>query len=368
MIPSPGSLARELETQCRECGRCAQWCPLLKARGLPGPLAGQYNSAPGAVTDMAFDCSLCGLCTRVCPQGLSPMEFFQTLRDRTGQGPMQPTPAQRRRLFHERVGRSSLLAWHGLPPGCRTVFFPGCALAGFRPHTVMALFHRLRSRLPDMGLVLDCCASPSRSLGRIRAFERIFDHLIQSLTRQGVTRILTACPNCHRVFKEAAPRLQVDTVFEILAQSTLPAPVYPGPRVTLHDPCVLREEPGIHQAVRTLVRKMGLDLQEMNPHGPDTLCCGQGGGGIPLPLSAAWTGHVRDQAHGLPILTYCAGCTQALSTTGPTLHLLDLFTGTPPSAPTPTATGSRPYLRRLGLKARLMAKPSPRHKTAVTPE
>ena len=47
--------------------------------------------------------------------------------------------------------------------------------------------------------------------------------------------------------------------------------------MVIHDPCAIRHEIPVHEAVRALVRNQGLPVEEMPHHGAKTLCCGEGG-------------------------------------------------------------------------------------------
>jgi Fe-S oxidoreductase len=52
-------------------------------------------------------------------------------------------------------------------------------------------------------------------------------------------------------------------------------------RVTYHDPCYLGRHSNIYDAPRDILRSIpGIELVEMPDYGPDSLCCGGGGGRI----------------------------------------------------------------------------------------
>ena len=185
-------------------------------------------------------------------------------------------------LGYEKRGHSSLFAWYP-PTPARTVFFPGCTLPGTRPRVTWRFFETLRELEPKMAMVLDCCHKPSHDLGRQSYFFQQFRSIRDRLQAFGVERIIVACPSCHKVFRKYGEGLTVATVYEVLAEyqdrmhsrmhsrihSRMPEEAAPAsPRttvqVTVHDPCPLRDQAGVHQAVRSLLTARGYDIREMS--------------------------------------------------------------------------------------------------------
>ena len=281
---------------------------------------------------------MCGLCATVCPRGLDPAALFLSLRRKAPRPPARLSGL----LRHESVSASALLRLHLIPPGCRTVFFPGCGLAGTRPATTRRTFEALSSLVPKLGLVLDCCLRPSHDTGCSERFSRRFGALTERLHRAGVKRILAACPGCLSILAQNRKGIAVGTVYEVLAESPvtrLPDGL-PGP-FRVHDPCSARRESGLHEAVRRIVRKSGAGIVELPRSREKTLCCGKGCG-VNDPAAAAL---IAREAGGLPIVTYCAGCAEALCAR----HVLDLLfppAGTAPVFPYPAAYAQRYLLKR----------------------
>ncbi len=51
-----------------------------------------------------------------------------------------------------------------------------------------------------------------------------------------------------------------------------------GESATFHDPCQQIRRGGLEEKPRILMRALGMELREMDPHGLDAFCCGGGGG------------------------------------------------------------------------------------------
>lgn len=341
---------------CIECGLCQKNCRFLQQYGSPGQIALQRSQDPD-VLRTSFECSLCWLCTAVCPKDIDPAAMFGAMRRQvqaTGKGMFDKHSTI---LRYERWGASPAVSWYGLPEGCDTVLFPGCAMAGSRSEQVMQLYRHLRQSIPALGIVLDCCTKPSHDLGRSDYFSTMFGALRGALEAQGVKQVLVACPSCYRVWKEFGGRISVRSIYEEMAETGPLQKVSSPVAITIHDPCPTRYDVAIHAAVRHLVTAMGFSLREMKHHGKKTICCGEGGAAcyIAPDFAGNWTETRAKEAEGSYMVTYCAGCTHFLGRLSPVGHLVDLFFD-----PDKTLAGKEritrspiTWLKRLRLKRKL---------------
>jgi Fe-S oxidoreductase len=320
-------LAKEINEKCTECSLCQKECTFLQKYGNPKAIADKVHSTDGKGQDIAFECSLCGLCEAVCPAGLETSRMFQEMRREAVSLDQEEISEYQALLNYEKRGISKRYTWYGLPRGCDTVLFPGCALPGTRPETVLNLFEHLRQSNPNLGIVLDCCTKPSLDLGRQGYFQTLFREMTAYLLDQGVRNVWVACPNCYRVFKENEGELKVKTVYEVLAENGLSKTGNVSAAITIHDPCAVRFEAHIQDVVRCLVERKGLALREMSHNRQTTLCCGEGGAvGFSSPdLAQNWSALRKEETRGLRMITYCAGCVNHLNPISPTSHVLDLL-------------------------------------------
>lgn len=350
------ALAEQITTTisgCTDCGDCVRECAFLQKYGTPKTIASVFDAEDRKSLSRSFECNLCGLCTAVCPEQLDLDNLFLEMRreavDR-GFGQYQEHQPLKN---YERLGTSRRFSLYRLPKDCKRIFFPGCSLPGTRPDGLKQVFAALQQADRTTGIVFDCCLKPSHSLGREQYVNAMFEEMNSWLIQQGVEEVLVACPNCQIMFEKFGQGLKVRTAWELLAETGVAVAKASG-TVTVHDPCVIRSAAPVHAAVRTLLQQQGLTVEEMPHSGRTTVCCGKGGAVDMLSpeLAGSWGALRKQEAAGRRIITYCAGCVQALGGHTPTSHLVDLL-----FAPAETLAGKKKgtpppftYLNRLLLK------------------
>lgn len=265
-------------------------------------------------------------------------------------------PAHNTIKAYEKRGHSSLFSWYHFPKNCNSVFFPGCALPGSRLHTVNRLYHILREKNPHMGIVFDCCSKPSHDLGDVDCFTSMFQQLYTLLVRNGVEKVLVACPNCYRIFSEYGGGLNIVSVYEELLSSSRVL-IQISSSVTLHDPCGVRFAALVQQSVRDLLRGQGVHIKEMKHKRQTSFCCGEGGsaGFLRADFAEKWTDKRVAEAGDSPIISYCAGCTHFLGRKTATWHLLDLLLDPKKTVAGKAKVSKAPftYLNRFRLKRKI---------------
>ncbi|MDI6796959.1 MAG: (Fe-S)-binding protein [Desulfatibacillaceae bacterium] len=353
LSPDLARLLAQVMELCDSCQSCRRHCAFLQQHGKPGKIAAEYDPANPAHHERAFLCSLCGLCTEICPKAADPAGMFWLMRREAVRLGMGCFPQHKGLKDYEALGFWRPFTWYGLPQGCSTVFFPGCALPGMRPRQTRQLFLSLQGLVPNLGALLCCCARPSHDLGRQARFEEVFFPLVQALTGCGIKKIVCACPGCQKTFVEYGAGLEVISAWEILAQQADFDPVFDGEQAAVHDSCALRGAGSVHDAVRLLLAKRGFDLQEMNHCRAKALCCGEGGAVKSLnpSLADAWTRKRHKEAGSRLVVSYCAGCMQFLNKGIKSIHLADVLFGGD-KLPLPSALPQRltAYFNRLAFK------------------
>jgi ferredoxin len=323
------SLSKKLEhvsSVCTNCDLCEKECGFLDEHGTPKKIADSYDPLALDQQAIPFRCSLCGLCTAICPVGADPCDLFLEMRREAVRRGRGDYPEHAILTGYERRGTSRTFSYYGLPERCDTVFFPGCTLSGTRSERVIQAYQYLKAAIPSLGIVLDCCTKPSHDLGRENYFRAMFGAMKDFLVGRGVRNVIVACPNCYKVFADYGESLTVRSIYEILADGDRTVKKLAA-SVTVHDPCVIRLAEPVLTAVRKLLQGQGLTVEEMPHSRRATLCCGEGAavGFLSRVLAEKWGRLRTEEAGGRTIVTYCAGCANVLSKLGPTSHLLDIL-------------------------------------------
>lgn len=318
---------QSIAQDCLRCKKCVRECDFLQSHSTPGVLAAGHLAGKAETLEIAYFCSLCGLCTELCPQSLPVAQMFLDLRRQAVEIEGMAFREHNVLRRYEAIGNSRLFIYYHLPAGCDTVFFPGCALPGIRRKETWQLFERLQDDIPALGLVLDCCNKPSHDLGYQDQFVQKFRQKVQRLDDAGVKTIVTSCPSCYQIFRQYS-NFEVLTVFTLLVQPTSEETILSTlfPPITIHDPCTIRFEDDVQQAVRGLIQQKGGQIKEMDHSCRRTLCCGEGGGTkfLSTEKSGNWGGRRFTETGDMKMVTYCAGCTRSFALARP-IHLVDLL-------------------------------------------
>jgi NADPH-dependent glutamate synthase beta subunit-like oxidoreductase len=321
--------ARCLECQCKTC---VQECEFLKdLKETPKALARKLKE--GLFREdrrLAYRCNICDLCKRNCENDLSLGDMFMEIRQTMVKEGLGPLPEHQFVKRDQDFAVSNKFSLASRDPGvdtCERVFFPGCGLSGYSPEIVIETYEHLRKKLKGTGLILGCCGGPTRFIGDESRFREIIGKVMANMKALGATEMIVACPDCYHTFRHCEPDLKVRPVSTILFEAGLPvkSSTEKGQIFSLHDSCRARWEKEWQDSVRALIAKLGHEIEEVENSRDKTRCCGLGGM-VPYadPQLSARITRKRADEFSRDILTYCAGCREALAMFKPALHVLDL--------------------------------------------
>ncbi len=351
------SIFEDIDKACIRCGRCVTECSFLKQYSCPGDIAEYWSRDDNLHQILAYSCSLCDLCSSVCPQKLHPKKLFLEMRRQLVTNGTADLSPYHRLLAFEKRGMSNHFSFIGLSRGCDTVFFPGCNLPGSRPELTLSVWRQLQIIYPRVGIVLNCCGKPSHDLGRQTWFQEKFASLQDQLLKRGIKKVIVACPSCFSVFHEYGSPLQVVTVYEKLLNSDWMDHAVASPTLSVHDACVTRFEGHIQEAVRGLIGKTGNIIEEEMHSRKKTVCCGEGGAVSCCNslLSRSWRKVRLKESAKNHVITYCGGCQETLGQVLSSSHILDFIRDPEASIAGKVKVDRYPvtYWNRLRMKQRL---------------
>ncbi|MDT8447982.1 MAG: heterodisulfide reductase-related iron-sulfur binding cluster [bacterium] len=170
------------------------------------------------------------------------------------------------------------------------LYFVGCyASFDARNQKVAKAFvklaHTAGVKLAILGKGERCCGEPARKMGNEYLYQTLAGENIESL--QKVQKVVTTCPHCFQTLNRDYRDLGFTG--EVIHYTALAEQWWkdfrfkldrsPG-KVTYHDSCYLGRYNGLYGEPRGLLEATGRDLSEMTASGPESFCCGAGGGRI----------------------------------------------------------------------------------------
>lgn len=303
---------------CVSCGRCERNCPAtlsgkaLSPRSLVQGICRQmekgHDAGPlEAVISAAevWACTTCMACLEVCPVHAEPLDKILDLRRYRVSGLAQPPEEARPMLRNLEIfgdvygkGPARRNAWalhreaRGTPASPEVLLWAGCSGA-FHPRAQETL-KRLLDILTAAGIPFArlgeeeaCCGDPARCLGDETLFQALARKNIAALGRRTFGEILTPCPHCYTVLRNAYPALgghfpvthSAPFLARLLAEGRITLTYPLRETLTLHDPCYLGRGNGLYEPLREICRKVpGATFGELPRNRAGALCCGGGGG------------------------------------------------------------------------------------------
>ena len=278
-----------------------------------------------------YSCNLCELCGKLCPEELNTGEMCMAIRElmvKENIGPLQGHQFVRRDQEYS-ASDAFALSKAGSKENITWAFFPGCSLPGSSPELAVKVYNYLQEKLPGTGIILRCCGAPTHCLGDHARFENMAEDITAEVKKIGASGLIIACPDCYRTIKRSNPGFKIKSLYEVIAENGLPegARASSPKTFSLHDSCTARDESAFIDSVRSLVKEMGYQLEEMEYSRDKTRCCGAGGM-IPfvnIQLFKKLSKQRADEAKH-DVMTYCASCRDTFASTGkPAIHILELM-------------------------------------------
>lgn len=330
--------ARCLECQCLECVKVCAYLEHYKA--YPRVYARQiYNNlsivqGSRSYNRMINSCMMCGLCTEVCPEDFSMTELTQSARQDMVSRDKMPLSAHEFALEDMAFSQSGHFALLRHAPGTTAsaqLFYPGCMLGGDPAAAVAGVYAFLREHLAGgVGLALSCCGAPAWWAGRQDLAEAAMAEFRRGWEGLGRPRVVMACASCQATFARLAADIPTVSLWRVLLEETgLPETrgALPAGRLAVHDSCTSRYDAESQAAVRAILDRLGVAVEELPLSGRRTECCGFGGlqaNAHPELAATVIARRAGESPHDY--LATCAMCRDRLAGAGKrAYHLLDLL-------------------------------------------
>ena len=136
--------------------------------------------------------------------------------------------------------------------------------------------------------------------------------------------IINNCAGCDRRFRSLYHGINTISYWEVIdGVNGMKLPDHSGLKASVHDPCGYRHKPQVHQAIRSLLRKMNIEIVEATFSGIESICCGDNFYGY-APNERV-ENRIKMRANQFPcddVIVYCIGCLRAMIDGGRKAHYL----------------------------------------------
>lgn len=275
---------------CSSCGICIDACQMNFSAGITNMqsaylLKGIRNHEN--VSDIAFNCMMCGRCDQKCPVGieLTPMRM---IRRRAGETETIEKSLWKRyfpdRLKTQPVKPDGRLSYSYLPEPetekADVLYFAGCMT-----HLTPSIKNSMVKILDASGVnykFMDeeggaCCGRPLMLAGQDREARELINQNSQIIWKSGAQILVTSCPICYRVFKESY-YLDVEVMhhtrfIKMLIEDGSLKLNFLRKKVAYHTPCDLGRGSGVYDDPKDVLKYVAR-LQKTDFEDENSLCCG----------------------------------------------------------------------------------------------
>jgi fumarate reductase (CoM/CoB) subunit B len=291
--------------QCLDCHICDIVCPLNKGKAriepdsfLPADLVQLtsmvFNRREGedrkafSYSKKLYHCLTCGACVKACPVDI---DIVNDGIERLRQKFMEVDGDPYRMLFDPKDWVERWVELKGQPfmdgakeeypvshPRGRVGFFVGCIVNRRQQELAFSTIRTLNHAGFDVVVPKNqgCCGHPLMRIGMVGEARDLMRRHISLFESVGVSRVVTACPDCSFTFKEdyrrvvgngdRKPRFEIVDLISLLPETGISK----FKKAVCHNPCYLSQQ-GISLSDELI--KRGIGIEEVIE-----ACCGAGGG------------------------------------------------------------------------------------------
>jgi NADPH-dependent glutamate synthase beta subunit-like oxidoreductase len=323
-----------------QCDACKSSCYLLTyfnkyPKKIASDVIGTIYPATGMTARVATRllnmCNMCGSCEKACPLHISVENILLTGRRALHKGNVMPKAFHEfwiRDMLHSYGEKSYLVSHAPYRHKSKYLFYPGCQLGASDPYYVIRSYEYLLSNLPDTGLLLGCCGAPAEWAGDEELHRRVVEDIRSNWLKMNKPKFITACPTCKKLFGKYIPEIETLSLYNVILENGIPdCHATREGKQSIFDPCSGRYDPVMRGDVRDIVKKMGIETEELKHECEEFQCCGYGGNIYAAnPDYAIRIAKNRTEQSANPYITYCTNCRDVFSFTGKEAwHILDIL-------------------------------------------
>jgi len=330
----PGAF-KEIQTySCSSCGMCIDVCQLSFSAGITNIqgaylLKGIRNNEN--VSDIAFNCLMCGRCDVKCPVGIE-LSPIRMIRRRAGETERVEISLFKKylpdRLSIPAAKPNGKPSYPFLPSEepqkADVIYFAGCMT-----HLTPAIKNSMVKILDAAGVsynFLDsqggvCCGRPLMLAGQDREARELINFNSQMIWKSGAKTLVTSCPICYKVFRESyyldVEVLHHSQYIKMLIDEGSLKLNFLRKKVAYHTPCDLGRGSGVYDEPKDVLRHV-TRLQRTDFEDENSLCCGGSLGNMKISYSgknkiASEAAAELTKGHPDLLATSCPLCKKTLS-------------------------------------------------------
>jgi Fe-S oxidoreductase len=138
-----------------------------------------------------------------------------------------------------------------------------------------------------LGTQEKCTGDFARRAGNEMMYQMMAQENIETLNNYKVKKIIAACPHCLNTLKHEYPQLggnyevihHTQFIFDLIQSGKITLKKGVEGTLSYHDPCYLGRYNSIYDQPRSILQSLSQQgITELDRHGPESFCCGAGGG------------------------------------------------------------------------------------------
>jgi Fe-S oxidoreductase len=286
-----GSYSEVEVHSCSSCGICIDACQMNFSAGITNIQSAYLMKAirnNDNVSEIAFNCLLCGRCDQKCPVGieLSPIRMIQRRtivhQDNEFKNIYNGYFRKRDSIVTDKITSPAVYNYLPVLRNDKTdvIFFAGC-MTHLTPTIIKSMLKILDASDVNYRFIDEnggiCCGRPLMLAGQFKEARELINFNSKMIRDSGAHTLVTSCPICYKVFKESY-YLDVEVLhhtqyFDRLINEGDVKFNFLRKKVVYHSPCDLGRGSGIYNEPKNVLRHVS-KLERCDYEDGNSLCCG----------------------------------------------------------------------------------------------